>query len=306
VFWFITAVTVFFTLLIAVLVMFFAIRYRRRSEDYFPKPIVGSLPLELFWTIVPLVIALGMFFWGAGVYFDLMRQPDNALEIYVTGKQWMWHLQHASGEGEINKLHIPLGRPVKLIMTSEDVIHDFAIPAFRVKMDVLPGKYTYLWFQATRPGTYRFYCALYCGTDHSQMTGQVVVMEPSEYERWLTGSADRSLAMQGRQLFQKLNCVACHQPRAGGRAPVLEGLYGTRVPLDGGRTVLADESYLRESIRFPANKVRDGWRPIMPAFTKEMVSEQDMVKLIAFLKTLEPGGTPPRVEESIPPEASKE
>jgi len=302
-FWFITAVAAFFTFLIAALLLSFAIRYRRRTEDYFPKPVVGSLPLELSWTFVPLALALVMFFWGASLYFDIVRPPDNALEVYVTGKQWMWHLQHPGGQREINLLHVPAGRAVKLILTSEDVLHDFFIPAFRVKTDAIPGRYTYIWFNATKPGTYRFYCAMYCGTDHSRMTGYVEVMEPSEYERWLNERADLSLALQGRQLFQKLNCVVCHQPRASGRAPVLENLFGTTVPLEGGQTVVADESYLRESIRTPAAKVRAGWRPIMPAFTKDKVSEEDMVKLIAFLKGLRQGQTPPRVEESEPPEA---
>lgn len=299
-FWFITAVCVFFTLLIAVLLMYFAIKYRRRTEDYFPKPVVGSKVLELFWTGVPLIIVMVIFFWGATLYFDIMRTPDNALEIYVTGKQWMWHLQHPGGQREINQLHIPLGRPVKLIMTSEDVLHDFFVPAFRVKMDAVPGRYTYSWFEATKTGTYHLFCALYCGTEHARMIGQVVVMRPEEYEDWLTEKADRSLALQGRQLFQKLQCVTCHHPEAGNRAPILENLFGRRVDLEGGRSVTADESYLRESILYPANKVRAGWRPIMPSY-KGQVSEDELIRLIAFLKGLKTGETPPRVEEFPPP-----
>jgi cytochrome c oxidase subunit 2 len=301
---FITAVSVFFTLLIAILLLIFAIKYHRKSEDYHPRPVIGSKLLEAFWTFIPLVIVMVIFFWGASIYFDIMRPPDNALEVYVTGKQWMWHLQHPGGQREINTLHIPVGRPVKLIMTSEDVLHDFFIPAFRVKMDAVPGKYTTLWFQATRPGSYHLFCALYCGTDHSRMIGQVIAMEPAEYERWLAEKADRSLALQGRQLFQKLQCVSCHHPEAGSRAPILEGLFGRSVEIEGGRTVLADESYLRESILFPAQKVRAGWRPIMPSY-KGQVNEEDMVRLIAFLKGLKAGETPPRVEQFDPPDVEE-
>jgi cytochrome c oxidase subunit 2 len=299
-FWFIVAVCGFFALLIAVLLIFFAVRYRRQTEAYFPKPIIGSKVLEITWSVVPLVLLLVMFLWGASIYLDVFRPPENSLEVYVTGKQWMWHLQHPGGQREINQLHIPVGRPVKLIMTSEDVLHDFYVPAFRVKMDAVPGKYTSTWFEATRTGTYRLFCALYCGTEHSRMVGQVTVMEPAEYEAWLGRQADRSLALQGRQLFQKLQCVTCHTGRSDARAPVLEGLYRKQVHLDGGGTVVADESYLRESILYPARKVVAGWRPIMPTF-KGQVSEDDLIRLIAFLKSLKPGDTPTRVEAATPP-----
>ncbi|MFO0841477.1 MAG: cytochrome c oxidase subunit II [Gemmataceae bacterium] len=299
-FWFVTAVCVVFTLLIATLVVTFAVRYRRRTEDYFPKPVVGSKVLEVAWSAGPLVIVLIIFFWGATLYFDIMRTPDNALEVYVTGRQWMWHLQHPGGQREINQLHVPLGRPVKLILTSEDVLHDFYVPAFRVKMDAVPGKYTYMWFEPTKTGTFHLFCALYCGTEHSRMVGSVVVMRPEEYEDWLAERADRSLALQGRQLFQKLQCVTCHHPEANNRAPILENLFGRRVELENGRSAVADESYLRESILYPANKVRAGWRPIMPSF-KGQVDENDLVRLIAFLKGLKTGETPSRVEESAPP-----
>jgi cytochrome c oxidase subunit 2 len=316
VFWFVTAVAAFFIVLIAVLLFYFAIRYRRRREDYYPKPIVGSTVLETAWTVGPLLLALVMFAWGASIYFDITRTPENALEVYVTGRQWMWHLQHVDGQREINMLHVPAGRPVKLIMTSEDVLHDFFIPAFRVKMDVIPGRYTYLWFEATQPGTYPLYCALYCGTDHSRMIGSVVVMEPTEYARWRAGNkADLSLALQGRQLFQKLQCVTCHYAAAGSRAPLLEGLFNRDVSVRLGADpnarvvdVRANEAYLRESILQPRAKVRQGYQPIMPAYAlkdpqtgKGDVSEGDLFRLIAFLKELGPGQTPPRVEESAPP-----
>jgi cytochrome c oxidase subunit 2 len=303
-FLFISGVCIFFTLLIAILLMTFAIRYRRRSEDYFPHPMVGSRVLEIAWTAIPLAIVMAIFVWGASIYLDIRRTPDEAIEVYVTGKQWMWHLQHTGGQREINQLHVPVGKPVKLIMTSEDVLHDFAIPAFRTKMDAVPGKYTYTWFQATKPGTYHIFCALYCGTEHSRMVGEVTVMEPADYEHWLSGSgaqkADRSLALQGRQLFQKLQCVTCHYAEAGSRAPNLEGLYGKTVDLQDGRKVLADDSYIRESILVPDAKVRAGYRPIMPPFQGQL-SEDDLVRLVAFIKSLHKGETPPRVEQSPPP-----
>jgi cytochrome c oxidase subunit 2 len=304
-FWFITAVCAFFIVAIAVMLITFAVRYRRRTEDYFPTPLVGSTPIEIVWTVIPLCLVMIMFVWGVRLYFDYVRAPDNALEVYVVGKQWMWHLQHPGGQREINALHIPVGRPVKLIMTSEDVIHDFYVPAFRVKMDAVPGKYTNLWFEATKAGTYNFFCALYCGTDHSRMIGKVVAMEPAEYEAWLNSNrADRSLALQGRQLFQKLQCVTCHRAEANNRAPILEGLYGRRVELEGGGSAVADESYIRESILYPARKVRAGWRPIMPTF-KGQVSEDDLVRLVAFIKGMKLGDTPSRVEHATPPPEEK-
>lgn len=299
-FYFITGVCVVFTVLIAVMLVVLAVVFRRKSEDYVPAPIEGSKALEIFWTGVPLVIALAIFFWGASIYMDIFRSPDNCLEVYVIGKQWMWHLQHPGGQREINELHIPTGRPVRLVMTSEDVLHDFFVPAFRVKMDAVPGKYTYSWFEATKPGTYHLFCALYCGTEHSRMIGKVTVMAPEDYERWLEERADRSLALQGRQLFQKLQCVSCHHPEANNRAPILENIFGKKVALEDGRTVTADESYLRESILYPANKVRAGWRPIMPSY-KGQVSEDDLIRLLAYLKSLRQGETPSRVEQATPP-----
>jgi cytochrome c oxidase subunit 2 len=303
-FWFIVAVCSFFAILIALLLIAFAVRYRRRSEDHIPAPVTGSKGLEITWSVVPFLLLLVMFFWGASIYLDVFTPPDNSLEVYVIGKQWMWQLQHPGGQREINQLHIPAGRPVKLIMTSEDVLHDFYVPAFRVKMDAVPGRYTTTWFEATKTGTYNLFCALYCGTDHSRMIGQVIVLEPADYEKWLAEKADLSLALQGRQLFQKLQCVTCHMGHAGGRAPNLEGLYRRRVALQEGAEIVADESYIRESILYPARKIRAGYRPIMPSF-KGQVSEEDLIRLIAFIKALEPGGTPSRVEESTPPEVSE-
>ncbi len=298
-YWFLNGLTLFFTVLIAFLVIYFAVKYRRRSPLEVPKPVEGSLRLETLWAAIPLAIVMFIFVWGASLFYDMRRPPDDAQEIYVVAKQWMWKLQHPGGQREINELHVPLGRPVKLIMTSEDVIHSFFVPAFRVKQDVLPGRVTTLWFEATRPGRFHLFCAEYCGTGHSQMIGWVVVLPPAEYEDWLRSRAEGSLALEGRKLFTKLRCISCHnneQPRA----PSLEAVFNKQVLLDTGRTVPADESYLRESILEPRAKVVAGYQPIMPTY-KGQVNPEEMFQLIEFIKTLRLGETPPRVEETAPP-----
>jgi cytochrome c oxidase subunit II len=309
VFFYILGVSLFFTLLIAGLLLYFAIRYRRRSEDEVPTPIKGSLRLEAFWIVVPLALALVMFVWSSSVYLAMQEPPGEAVEVYVVGKQWMWKLQHPEGQREINELHIPVGQPVRLIMTSEDVIHSFFVPDFRTKQDVLPGRYTTTWFQATRPGRYHLFCAEYCGTGHSQMVGWVTALEPAEFQAWLASHAEGSMALEGRKIFLKYQCVTCHSADAQARAPVLEGLYGRQVPLQDGRSVRADENYLRESILQPTAKVVAGYQPIMPTFTLKtgeagqgQLTEEELLQLIAFIKALGPGQTPRRVEESAPPE----
>ena len=283
-YFFMVAVTAFFSLLIAGLIVFFAVKYRRRHDEEVGVAIHGSLALELLWTIIPFFIAMGMFGWGAKVFFDLYRVPAGAMEVFVVGKQWMWKVQHASGQREINELHVPVGRPVKLIMGSEDVIHSFYIPAFRVKADVIPGRYNTLWFQATKPGRYHLFCAEYCGTKHSGMIGSVVVLEQADYQVWLSGgpAADSPVAA-GEKLFQSLACNTCHMP--GGRGPVLANLFGHQVELQGGSKVLADEAYIRESIVQPGAKVVAGFQPVMPPF-QGMVSEEQLLQLIAYVKSL--------------------
>lgn len=284
-------------------VIFFAIKFRRRRPDQSGADIHGSIPLELAWTLIPFLIFLVIYFWGASVYSYIARPPEGSLEVYVVGKQWMWKFQHPEGQREINTLHVPVGRPVKLVMVSEDVIHSFFVPAFRLHQDVLPGRFTYTWFQATKPGTYHLFCSQYCGTNHSGMIGSVIVMEEAEYQNWLSGNADGSLALKGRQLFLKLQCITCHSADARARAPVLEGLYGTDVHLADGRTVRADESYLRRSIVRPRADVVQGYEPIMPPYEGQ-VDEEEMIQLIAFIKALKPGQTPVRTEESAPPIAA--
>jgi len=291
-YFYLSGVTLFFTLLISGMLIFFVIRYRRRTPYEIPRPIAGSHKLETLWTIIPFLIAMTMFGWGARLYFEQYKPPQNAIEVYVVGKQWMWKLQHATGQREINELHVPVGRKIKLIMTSEDVIHDFFVPAFRTKADVVPGRYTTLWFEATTPGKYHLFCAEYCGMNHSGMTGSVYVMEPREFDNWLAGNVGTTTpAAAGQQLFQTLGCASCHGANGeGGRGPTLAGLLGRPTPLEGGQTVKPDEAYIRESILNPGAKIVAGFQPIMPTFQGQ-VTEDQLVQLIAFIKSLSPGAT---------------
>jgi len=289
-FLFLVAITVFFTGLIFLLVVVFALKYRRRSDDERPKAIHGSLVLEAFWTVVPLGIALVIFVWGTYLYYVISRPPAAAMEVYVVGKQWMWKLQHPTGQREINELHVPVNRPVRLTMTSEDVIHSFYVPAFRIKADVVPGKYTSAWFEATKTGEYHLFCAEYCGTSHAVMGGRIVVMEPAEYERWLTGGASaESLPAAGEALFARLACNTCHKSDGSGRGPSLVGKFGKTEKLASGETVAVDESYVRESILNPQAKITTGYPPIMPTF-KGLVTEDQLLQLIAYIKSLKMDG----------------
>jgi cytochrome c oxidase subunit 2 len=283
---FLLAVSAFFIALIFVTIVFFAVKYRRRAENERPAPIEGNFWLEVVWSVIPLGLTMIMFVWGAIIYFDMYNPPNDALEISIVGRQWMWKAQHPEGQSEINELHVPLGQPVKLTMTSEDVIHDFFLPAFRVKQDVLPGRYTMLWFEATKAGEYPLYCAEYCGTQHSGMIGRIVVLEPAEFQKWLSGGATgMSMADLGENLFQRFGCQTCH--RAGGttQGPSLTGLFGKAVKLEGGATVTVDEDYIRESIIDPRAKIVAGYQPIMPTF-KGLISEEGLLQLIAYIKSL--------------------
>ena len=303
VYFYISGVTVFFTLLISAVIIFFVIRYRRRNAFEIPRPIEGSTKLETLWSVIPLMIALSIFAWGAKVYFAQYSPPKNAMEIYVVGKQWMWKFQHATGQREINELHVPVGRKVKLIMATEDVIHDLFVPAFRIKTDVVPGKYTTEWFEATRPGRYHFFCAEYCGMNHSGMGGWVVVMEPTEFDNWLSGNANQmSPAAAGQQMFESLGCVSCHGANGeGGRGPALLGVYGSKVVLAGGQTVTADDGYVRESILNPQAKIVNGFGPIMPSFQGQ-VNEEQLLQLVAYVKSL--STNKPETPTSKPPPAA--
>jgi cytochrome c oxidase subunit 2 len=293
-YFFLIGVTAFFSLLIAGLIVVYAVKFRRRSPDSVGARITGGLVLEITWSVIPLGIVLTIFAWGASVFFAMARPPAETLNVYVVGKQWMWKFQHLNGYREINELHVPVGQAVKLIMTSEDVIHDVFVPAFRVKADVLPGRYTQLWFQATKAGRYHLFCAEYCGTRHSGMTGEVIVMEPAAYQQWLaTGRAEGSLASVGGKLFQDLACHTCHRPDTQGRGPMLTGLFGRTVALQSGQTQVVDEAYLRESIVNPNQKITAGFQPVMPAY-QGLVSEEGLLSLIEYVKALgEPGRTAP-------------
>jgi cytochrome c oxidase subunit 2 len=265
-----------------------------------PPDIRQSLLLEWAWTLSPLAIFTVMFAWGSEVYFSAFVPPQDATPIYVVAKQWMWKFQHPEGQREINTLHVPVGAPIKLLMISEDVIHSFFVPAFRSHMDVLPQRYTSVWFQATRPGSYHLFCSQYCGTDHAGMVGTVIVMDPTDYQRWLNFSAEGSLALQGRQVFLKHRCLSCHSANQQARAPVLEDLFGSRIALQDGTTVLADHDYLRRSILQPSAQIVAGFHDIMPPFAGE-ISEEEVNALIAYIQSLKPGETPTRVESYPPP-----
>ena len=286
-YFYLSGITLFFTLLISSVLIFFVIRYRRRTPYEIPRPIAGSHKLETVWTVIPFIIAMTIFGWGARVYFDQYKPPTNAIEIYVVGKQWMWKIQHATGQREINQLHVPVGRKIKLIMTSEDVIHDFFVPAFRTKADVVPGRYTMMWFEPTTPGTYHLFCAEYCGMNHSGMIGSVIVMEPREFDNWLSGNVGSTTpAAAGQQLYQTLGCASCHGANGeGGRGPTLAGVFGRTATLQSGETIPVDEKYVRESILNPQAQLVVGFGPIMPTFQGQ-VSEDQVMQLIAFIKSL--------------------
>ena len=274
-------------LAIAGTIVYFAIKYRRGSPAVRSGSADGHLAVEIAWIVIPLAINLGIFVWGAAVFFRQQACPRARLEIHVVGKQWMWKFQHPDGHREINELHVPRGTPVRLKMISEDVIHDVYIPAFRIKQDVLPGEYSNEWFEATELGEFRLFCAEYCGTQHSRMGGKVVVLEPADYQHWLASAArTETPAEAGWRLFQQMSCTTCH--RGGGvdsRAPPLENLYGSAVPLTDGRTVIADDAYLRESILQPAAKVVAGYKAIMPPFAQQ-IGEEGLNDLMAYIKSL--------------------
>lgn len=286
-YFYLIAISAFFTIGIVVAVFFFVVKYREKEAYATPKEIHGSIALETLWSIIPFVISMTIFLGGAIVYYDQYRTPADAMNIYVVGKQWMWKLQHETGQREINELHIPVGRKVKLTMTTEDVLHDFYIPAFRTKADVVPGRYTTLWFEATKPGKYRLYCAEYCGLNHSGMGGWIYVMEQRDFDNWLSGNVSGQTPVEaGKDLFEnKLGCASCHQGGQNQRGAVLEGIYGKDVKLSNGQTVVVDDEYLRNSILNPASQVVEGYQPIMPTF-KGQVTEEQLVQLVAYIKSL--------------------
>jgi cytochrome c oxidase subunit 2 len=282
-------------LAIVFLPMLYCLFKYRRGKKANRKPLQAStMKIELTWTLIPTFIAMGLFAWGADVYFYQEVPPANTLDVNVIGKQWMWKIQHQEGNREINELHIPVGRAVKLTLASEDVIHSFFIPAFRIKQDVVPGRFTTEWFKATRAGAYRFYCSEYCGADHAKMRGMVYVMQPSEYTDWLShGAPQNTLAQSGAVLFRELGCSGCHVNSSAVHAPPLEGLYGKLVPLSDGTFARVDDKYIRDHILLPASQVPAGYQPVMPTF-QGRISEEQLLELIAYIKSLGDETPPPK------------
>ena len=296
-----TALGGFFTTVVVILIIYFGIRYRRGTHADRSEPPTTSLKVEIAWVLGILFLGMGTYTWAAITYFNMRRPPDSALEVYALGMQWMWQFQHPQGQREINELHVPVGTPVRVIMISQDVIHSLYIPAFRLKFDVLPGRYTDLWFEATKPGEYHLFCAEYCGTLHAGMIGRVVVMEPAEYQDWLGGiQAGAPLTESGEQLFTQLGCSSCHAADSNVEAPSLEGLFGQPVVLEDGSTVTADETYIRESILFPMRKIVAGYEPIMPSY-EERISEGQLLELVSYIKSLGTSNEPQEPQQEQTP-----
>ncbi|HEY6333370.1 MAG TPA: cytochrome c oxidase subunit II [Blastocatellia bacterium] len=298
---FLIVIAIFFSVLIFALIIYFAVRYRRRSEDEVGLKVIPDMKLELAWIVIPFILCMAIFVWGADVYFNLSEPPRDSMEIFVVAKQWMWKFQHMDGQREIDELHVPVGRDIKLTMTTEDVIHSFFVPAFRIKADVVPGRYSSTWFHATQPGKYHLFCAEYCGTNHSGMGGWVYVMEPADYEAWLSGGAtEGSLASNGQKLFQQLGCSTCHLSNGQGRGPRLEGIYGKPVLLNNGETLTVDDNYLRTCILDPKANVPAGFQPIMPTF-QGIVNEEQLLELVAYIRSLGAGeGAGPQAPAAAP------
>jgi cytochrome c oxidase subunit 2 len=294
---FLLGVSAFFTALICVLIITFAVRYRKGSPAKRENPPVNRF-MELVWAAVPLALTMVMFGWGAVLYFDMQTPPPGAIEIDVVGKQWMWRIQHRNGRTEINELHIPVNQPVRLKMISEDVIHSFFVPSFRVKQDVLPGYYTSLWFEPTRTGTYHLFCAEYCGTEHSLMRGSVIVMEQADYANWLSGETGDPPEVVGQRLFERYRCGSCHKTDGTGTGPSLVGIFGKTVPLKEGGQAVADEQYLRDSILNPAKQVVVGYQAQMPVYE---FSEVQVLQLIAYLRSLSQKPSSPSADQQAPP-----
>jgi cytochrome c oxidase subunit 2 len=285
-FFVLTGITLFFSVGIFATIFYFMLKYRRRSEDIMPPPTQQSVTAELIWIVIPSLICVFLFFWASRLYFRSVEPPVGSTEIFVVGKQWMWHLQHASGQREIDSLHIPVGVPIKLTMTSQDVIHDFFVPAFRVKMDVLPGRYTSEWFEVNKTGAYHLFCAQYCGTLHSGMTGWIYVLEPVEYAQWLReNSSGESMAQTGAQLFVEFGCASCHASNGTGSGPSLQGAFGQSVTLENGKILVVDEDFIHRAIVNPNSLRLPNSRQIMPTFQGQL-NEEQILQLIAFIKSL--------------------
>jgi len=300
VWWFLVALTVVMTVLIFAAVLTFVVMFRKKNDGRVATQIEGSTQLEILWSVIPLIIVMGLFFWGTAVYVQMMRPPKNVMDFYLVGKQWMWKVQHPTGQREINALHIPVNQAIRLTQTSEDVIHSFFIPAFRTKKDAVPGRYTQQWFEANEVGTFHIFCAEYCGTKHSQMIGEVTVMTQEDYEIWLSGAvAGESPEDAGKKLFEGMRCASCHPidsavkliDGVAARGPLLAGIYGTEVALKNGGKVVVDDTYIRESIVRPLAKVVAGFEPVMPTYEGQL-SEEQIIQIAAYIKSLKGAEAP--------------
>jgi cytochrome c oxidase subunit II len=285
-YFFLLLMTVVGMALVGALIFGFSVMYRKEKHPVATQ-IEGSTLLEATWTIIPLGIFLVCFVWGALLYFRIYNPPTNAMNIYVVGKQWMWKAEHPGGQHEINALHIPIDKPIQLTLISQDVFHSFSIPAFRVKREAIPGRYTSVWFEATTPGTYHLFCTQYCGTNHSAMIGDIVVLTPDDYKKWLGESTSgMSLAQNGEKLFASLSCNACHNAKPDARGPSLANVYGAKLALASGGTAIADDAYLRESILNPSQHITQGYAPIMPTYQGQ-ISEEGVIALVEYIKNLD-------------------
>jgi cytochrome c oxidase subunit II len=292
---FLIAVSAFFTALIVIVIVGFAMKYRRRPGRE-AEQTETIMALELIWTVIPGILLLVIFVWGATLFLAQTVPPRGAQDIFVVGRQWMWKVQHPNGRREINELHVPVGRAVKLTIASQDVVHSFFIPAFRVKQDAVPGQYRTMWFEATKPGEYHLFCAEYCGTNHSRMIGRIVAMEDIAYQQWLGGYTEQTPAEEGRELFVQFDCTSCHESGTRQRGPALGNIYGKEQPLEGGQTAMVDETYVRESILDPRAKIVRGFQPVMPSFRGQLTEEQ-IIALIAYIKSLSP--SPPEQPQEV-------
>jgi cytochrome c oxidase subunit II len=301
----INLITVVATAGIFLAIIFFAVKYRRGARVNRVNPPQYNALVEVVWTGLPLLILMGIFFWSTFLYLHMRRIPTNAMNVYVVGKQWMWKLQQPQGRWEMNELHVPVNRNIHLNLTSEDVIHSFYVPAFRVKQDANPGQYTHLWFKANRVGKFPLFCAEYCGTNHSTMTGWVYVMEQADYDRWAAtgGTNQETIAAAGQRLFHQHQCSGCHGPASSVKAPMLEGIYGRNIPVQipprglagnaltaalpeiRATTLQADDRYIHDSIVLPEQEIAAGYSNIMPSF-KNRISEEEILQIVAYIRSL--------------------
>lgn len=285
-FYAIVVINVVMTVGVVSTMIFLAVKYRRiEGEERLSVPLENMM-LEITWTVIPSLILIGLFVWSTWIYADYLNEPEHGIEIDVVGKQWMWKVQHSNGMREVNDLHVPIDTPVKLTITSQDVLHDYYVPAFRVKQDAVPGRFTSLWFEPNKLGEYHIFCAEYCGTEHSYMKGTVTVMSQEDYALWLEGGPKKSPVEAGEFLFTQMGCITCHSGREDARGPKLDGTFGQEVTFVGGDTLVRDEDYLRESIVASGKRIVEGYTPLMPAFANQLTDE-DVLNLVAYIKSLD-------------------